>query len=64
MMRSAMVVHLDLAGQSPPAMVMSLPVTYDASGEISHDTAFARRCGYGPAPGRLQHGEPMISETT
>jgi len=34
-----------LAGQSPPATVMSLPVTYDASGEISHDTAFAISSG-------------------
>lgn len=23
----------------------------------------ARRCGFGPTPGRLQHGEPVISQT-
>src|SRR5260370_29722349 len=45
MMRSATGRHLDLAGQSPPATVMSVPVTYDASGEISHDTAFAISSG-------------------
>src|SRR5215470_5800 len=28
-------------GQRPPATVISLPVTNDASGESSHDTAFA-----------------------
>jgi hypothetical protein len=36
---------LALAAQSPPETVMSLPVTYDASGETSHDTAAAISSG-------------------
>src|SRR5215467_10318291 len=42
--------HLALAGQSPPATAMSLPVTYDASGEISHDTVAAISSGWPTLP--------------
>src|SRR5260221_6865159 len=53
MMRSATGRHLDLAGQSPPATVISLPVTYDASGEISHDTVAAISSGWPILPSGL-----------
>jgi hypothetical protein len=33
------------AAQSPPETLISLPVTYDASGETSHDTAAAISSG-------------------